>query len=457
MNLSKLIQQGESETLEFKESFDKKTIVSLGAMANTRGGAVLIGVNNKGEAKEVQRGKETLQQWANDITQATDPKLIPYIRSAKIKGNTVVEIRVKEHSPKPISVSGRCYRRVANSNKQLTPKEIADLHLHSTGGSWDALPAKGAKISDLDLKKVSEYMKLANESGRRKLRGNPLSVLKKLEFIVGGKPTWASILLFGKNPNRFVWQAKVKCGYFKTPSLIADDNVLEGTLLEQVEATMKAIIKNIRVRYEIKSIRRKEIWDYPIEALREAVLNAICHRDYTSGSNTIIRIFDDHIHFWNSGELLGNLTVEELLKNKHKSVVRNKLIAQYFYDIGEIEQYGSGIQRMMDACKKAGLPLPEIGESQEGFEVTFRKGKEYVEEEKLFSASGDETGLTLRQERVIEYIEKHERITNSQFQEIFKVSKSTATRELSDLIERGYLRKLGTTGKGTEYALAKGS
>lgn len=455
MNISKLIQQGESETLEFKQSFEKDTIVSLVSMANTRGGSVLIGVTNKGETKGVQLGRETLQQWANDITQATDPKLIPYVRSETIKGKTVVEISVKEHTIKPISVSGRCYRRVANSNKQLTSKEIADLYMYTTGSSWDALPARGAKMSDLDLKKVREYMELANETERRKLKGNPISILKKLKFITGEKPTWASILLFGKDPNGFLLQAKVKCGRFKTTSLILDDNVIEGTLLDQVDATIKAIRKNIHVRYEIKTIRRKEIWDYPLDALREAVLNSICHRDYTSSSFTTIKIFDDYIHIWNPGKLLGNLTIEELLKGMHESEPRNKLIAQYFFDIGEIEQYGSGIYRMIDACKKAGLPPPKIEETQGGFAITFRMSKiKYESEDETFSSfDGEESGLSNRQEKAIVYARKKGSITNSEYQKLFKISHRTASRELSFLVEKKILKREGKVGRGTIYHL----
>ena len=119
--------------------------------------------------------------------------------------------------------------------------------------------------------------------------------------------------------------------------------------------------------------RREQVWDYPLEALREAVVNAVCHRDYGDTADIQIKVFDDHIRIWSPGFLPFGVTIEDLYRRTHASRPRNKLIAQVFYDLEIIERYGSGIQRMLDACKDAGLPEPTLEESTGGFLITFRK------------------------------------------------------------------------------------
>ncbi len=128
--LNKLLESGETETLEFKESFDKKTIEAAGAFANTKGGTILIGVSDRNEIKGVQIGKETLRNWANQISQSTEPRIIPEIELGTINRKRVVIIRIKEFPIKPVSVKGRYFRRVENSNRIMTMQEIAQMHFH---------------------------------------------------------------------------------------------------------------------------------------------------------------------------------------------------------------------------------------------------------------------------------------------------------------------------------------
>ncbi|MFQ6055565.1 MAG: RNA-binding domain-containing protein, partial [Methanosarcinales archaeon] len=360
--------------VEFKESFGKETIETIGAFANTKGGIVLIGVSDNGTIHGVQLSRETLVNWANQISQSTEPTVIPDIDTIQVDGKTIVIIRIDEFPIKPVSVRGRCFKRVKNSNRLMTPKGIAEMHLYTTGRSWDALPVDDASMDDIDFEKVREYIKKANATGRRKINKteDEHTVLEKLELIKDGKPTWASILLFGKNPQRFCILATIHCGRFKTDTIIVDDRMIEGTILEQIDEAMDFIRKNINVKFVITGRpQREEIWDYPLDALREAVINAVCHRDYTDSSDIQIRIYDDQLMVWSPSPLPFGISLEDLRK-PHKSVPRNKLIASVFFDLGLIEKWGSGIKRMIDECKKAGLPEPELVEYQ-GFRVIFRK------------------------------------------------------------------------------------
>ena len=200
--IKSLLKTSESDILEYKKNFSRKVIESAVAFANTRGGTILIGVSDLGKPIGVTLGKESLNEWANELSSKTEPTIIPEIKVEEMEGKTIVAIQVAEYPIKPISTSGRCYRRVGNSNRRLTPKEIAELHLATTGSSWDALPASGKTLDDIDLGKVGKYMRLSTAIGRRKFSADldPMDILRKLELVIENKPTWASILLFGKNP-----------------------------------------------------------------------------------------------------------------------------------------------------------------------------------------------------------------------------------------------------------------
>jgi ATP-dependent DNA helicase RecG len=447
--LVKEIKGGESLTVEFKTSFDKEVFETSVALANTKGGVILIGVSDKGETKGIQIGRETLKDWANQISQATEPRIIPEIEIEKIDRRKVAVIRIKEFPIKPVSLKGRCFRRVKNSNRIMQPHEIAEMHFQSTGMSWDKLPSTNVSLDDVDIEKIEKYIESSRDAGRRKISSaeKPLQVLEKLELIKDGKPTWAATLLFHKRPQRFLSQAVIHCGKFKEETVVIDDRMIEGPIIEQIEEAMDFIRKNINVKFVMTGKPlREEVWDYPLEALREAVVNAVCHRDYTAPSNTEVRIYDDELIVWNPGGLPLGLTVEDLYK-PHPSVLRNKGIGGIFYDMGLIEQWGSGIDKMRMACEKAGIPGPKFEEHQ-GFRVIFRKDI-YTEEylQKL--------GLNERQIKAVMYVKERGKITNKDYQKLNVCSRNTATNDLKELIQKRIVKESGKKGAGAFYVIAQ--
>jgi ATP-dependent DNA helicase RecG len=438
----------ESDTVEFKESFDREAVVTAGAFANTRGGTIFIGMTDRGNVVGTLIGTESLRGWANTISQSTEPRLIPEMEELTCEGKPVVAIRIKENPLKPVSVRGRCYRRVGSSNRVMQPHEIAEMHLQSIGSSWDLTPALKTTLADLDPAKVADYIKKANETGRRSIAPDesPQTVLEKIGLVQDSKPTWAALLLFGKDPQRFLSQAIMHCGLFNTDEIsVLDDRMVMGTIIEQVNDAMEFIRKNIRVAFVMTGEpERKQVWDYPVEALREAVINAVCHRDYTISSSVEIRILRDSLKVWSPGRLAPGITLPELFTS-HASVLRNKGIAQVLYDIGWIERWGSGIQKMRSASAEAGLPEPVFQEDQ-GFSVIFRKD--------VFSAEYlNRMGLNARQIQAVEYIREKGKITNSEFQVLASIKKRQATIDLKDLEQRQIISRVGKTGKGTHYVL----
>lgn len=446
--LKELIEKGETQTLEFKEKFDRDVIETAAAFANAKGGVIFIGVGDNGEIKGATVGKETLKAWSNEISQATEPTIIPYIESYQIRNKTIVKVAVEESPLKPASYKGACYIRLNNSNRKLSPKEISEIYLHTIGSSWDFYPARGATLEDIDVEKVKKYIILANETGRRKITEAPLQALEKLELIKENKPSWAAILLFGKTPQKILLQARIHCGRFKiSKTEIMDDRMIEGNLISQTEEAVDFIKKHMSVRFAITGKpRREEIWEYPLEALREGVANAIVHRDYTLPSETSIEIYDDRIEIWNPGKLPLGISIDDLYKEYHKSIPRNKMVAQIFFDLELIEKYGSGTIRMLEACKKSGIFL-EFKEISNGFSIIFRK--DIYTEDYLRGL-----GLNERQIKAVMYVKQKGKITNREYREISGLSDEGVRIDINKLIEKNILQESGK-GRNTFYIIKK--
>lgn len=449
-DLMNQIKKGESDTIEFKETFTEDAIQSIGAFANTNGGNVFIGVDQSGKIKGATISNESLKNWSNRISQLSEPTLIPSIYSIEIDKKSVIIINIKEFPLKPVAIRGRCYIRVGSSNRRMTPAEISEMHLQSIGTTWDATPVPDGKLDDIDLQKVKNYVLRAKDSGRRKFQGdeNLYDLLRKLNLVKNDTPLWASIIAFGENPPL---ETKVKCGKIRGTSTIVDDFVVDTHLLDQVEEVMNYMRRVFQLSYSITGkAERDEIWEYPLEAVREVVTNAICHKDYSSPAQIQIKIFDDKLSIWNPGRLPFGMSIERLMDPTHNSIPRNMLLAMLFYDVELIENYGSGIQRILEECKRLNFPVPEFKEVEGGFQVIFYK--DIYNEENLIKMR-----LNERQIRAIQHIREKEKITNKEYQKIGNISRQTATRELSALVEMNIIDKIGVTGKGTYYKLINDS
>ncbi len=305
-----IISKGEGQTIEFKKNFNNETIIALAAFANTKGGSVLIGVDDKGIIKGVSISGESIQNWVNEIKNKTTPSLIPDVEIFEFDSGNVVLLSISEFPVKPVAVKGRFYKRIQNSIHLMNVNEISLSHLQSLQTSWDAYPYQDARPDDLDLSKIATFIERVNTGGRFHLDDNVTVALNKLSMIKDGVPTNAAMLLFSKKNLGY----NVHIGRFKTPSLIIDDRIINGSLFEVVEDTMRYLIGQIKVAFEISGTKtqRNEIFEYPVPALRELVLNAIIHRDYTSPVDIQIKIFDQSITIFNPGNLYGNLTIEDL-------------------------------------------------------------------------------------------------------------------------------------------------
>jgi ATP-dependent DNA helicase RecG len=451
MTIEELLEGIEGTMVEFKQEDSKEFYRSLAALANGPGGVVLLGVT---DAKEIS-GFRCTDKSIRELTETIVNKLQihPTITPIEIDGRDIVRIDVRP-SRTPISLNGRYPKRVGNTTRDMLPDELKDFFLASI--QWDALPNE-IPLSAIHEPTVRMFLSLAQQNGRLNVTApnEPVElVLGRLGLIRDGMLTNAAVLLFGERPQELFPAATTRVGRFRTETEIAGDRWIDGNLFVQLSKGEEAIREFIIVRYEIseKAMRtglaRREIWDYPLVALREALVNALVHRDYLrQNQQTVIKVYDDRIWFYNPGGLPNGLTVERLLAEP-QSIPRNPLIAKVMYLAGSIEQYGTGMARIIEASGDAGLPRPTISESAQNFSLILKK--------ELFpTARLRGMGLSDRQIMAVDRIKSRGSLTSGEYQELISRSKRVAYMELTYLVDLGILIREGA-GRSTRYVLRDG-
>ena len=431
----------EEQDIEFKKEWRNEHLKTIAGFANTEGGVMCIGIDDNGRTVALSNIKKLLEDIPNTIRNKL--QITPSVKIEEKDDREVIKITVNS-SDFPVFLDGKINIRSGSTTQELKGSELTNFLLEKTGKTWDSLTVD-ATFDDLDLETFEYFKRLAIDRLPEIKNASYKTIFKNLELITNDeKLTRALIFLFGKKPQTFFITAQSRVGRFKTPTEILDTVIADGNLFKQLDTLMNAIKKHLNVRFEIKGIERKDVWDYPLEALREAVINALIHKDYLSTAEIQIKICDDRLWIWNPGKLPKQLTIESL-KTEHSSFPKNPLIASVFYYAGFIERWGSGTKRMIDLCKVQGLPEPEFKEEFCGISVYFRKDIYTEEYLRKF-------GLNERQIKAVMYVKERGRITNKEYQAINNVSNKTAYLELSNTVERAVFKVEGR-GKSTIYTL----
>lgn len=374
---------------EFKQSFNEDVIVTLVAFANAKGGTVYVGMRDDGRPCGVTIAQESVQQWINEIKQKTEPAIIPDVDVLEMNEKQVVSLYVQEYPVKPVSVKGRYYKRQANSNHLMSAVEIADMSLQTKNSSWDYYLDAEHTINDIDFDTVNRAINQMNRHGMT-ISELPTEYFRKKGLCdENGRLTFGSYLLF-KRDEDLLTTIELGCFQDKDGILIKDSARSKSNLVKQVNDVMDFVKKHINMAVLImpNQVENLQKWDYPLEAIREIVLNMIVHRDYRSAADSVVKIFPDHIEFYNPGTLPNGMTIEELMSNRYKSQPRNKQIADIFKDMGDIEKYGSGIKRVVGKFIAEGLPVPKWELVSDGVCVTVWK-KENLESDKVTDQESD--------------------------------------------------------------------
>lgn len=366
LSISELINKPEGKTLEFKQvlSSPKNILKTLVAFANTAGGVLLVGVEDiTRDVIGVENPLDEEERLCNLIADGIEPRLVPNIELIAWKDKTLLAVEVYPSGLRPhwLKNEGRrgVYVRLGSSNRQADQSLIEELKRSAAGAIFDELPLPELTIDSLDIKAARILFK-----DRRDLDEKELLTLKLLTRVQGRLvPTIGGILLFGKDREDHFSDAWVQCGRFigKDKTYIFDHTEIHEHLPITVERVMEFLKKHALRGADLSQLYRRDIWSIPLSILREAVINAVVHADYSQlGAPIRISFFDDRIEIENPGILVPGLTVEDICQGVSR--LRNRVIARVFRELNLIEQWGSGIRRMFAEAEKLGLTAPKIEE-----------------------------------------------------------------------------------------------
>jgi ATP-dependent DNA helicase RecG len=325
---------------------------------------------------------------------------------------------------------------------------LNEFILKRTGKTWDDIPEQRASIDDIDEAAIKQFLKDAKKARRINIEDDidiP-DLLEKLRLLEGRLLKRAAIVLFGKDPGKFYPNITVRIGKFgESDADLKFHESIEDNLIRLKERIGEMLNAKFFINPIVfEGMQRIEKDEYPVAAVREMILNALVHRDYM-GAPTQIRLYDDHFSVWNDGGLPEGITEEDLRKI-HRSKPRNPLIADVCFKSGYIDAWGRGTIKIIEACQEADLPEPVLKEEQGGFlSILF---KDRFTEDQL-----KKMGLNLRQIKAVQYVKKYSKINNREYQKLFQVSRETATRDLTELIEKHNFKGSGSKGAGSYYKL----
>lgn len=434
---------------------------TLVAMANTHGGLVVLGIGPSGKIQGVTDPDGALATIQAAGLLSTPPLILPRPHVVALEDKTVCIAEVPPGLPHAYSVNGRYLSRTDTQNRLLSSAELAGLLLARDETGFESRPAAGVTLNDLDMGQVEVYLAAlgaqSSEDWQRTLlaRGS-LTAAAHSERLpsVGLLPTYAGVLLFGRQPQRFLRNAQLSLVRYPGPAMgdefLRQDAV--GSLPEQIRQAEAFVTANMRrgVRLGNGPFTRQETTEYPLPVVREAIVNAVAHRDYAIRGDSIrVIMFSDRLEVYSPGRLPGHVTLDNLLSERFS---RNEAIVQALSDLGFVERLGYGIDRMMAAMAEAGLPLPVFEETVAGFKVTLRgRGDDLVSAES--APRWGHRSLNPRQERALAYLAEHDAITNREFRDLIPdLSDETIRRELADLVDQGLIVKVGDR-KATYYIL----
>ncbi|MDQ7030912.1 MAG: helix-turn-helix domain-containing protein [Ardenticatenia bacterium] len=424
---------------------------TLVALANTRGGTLILGAGGRGRAQGVARPEEIVARVL-DAAQQAEPSLARSISlpvPVDVGGHTLVVVEVPPGLAHAYRLRGRFLGRQGARNVPLSADELRRLLLTRGEVSFESLTVQGATPEDLDADAVRAYAARVE----RFVGLPPEEVLRWRGCLTSrNEVTFAGLLLFGRHPQQFLPSAQVLIARY--PGTEMGDTflrqVVDGPLPRQIVQAEAFLVDNMRRGAIMRGLVREETLEYPREAVREAIVNAVAHRDYSiRGVEIQVFMFSDRIEVRSPGRLPGHITLENIL---HERFSRNEIIVQVLSDMGFVERLGYGIDRMVRLMEDAGLPPPRFEETDNGFKLTL-----YGHGERMMSTGQEGRSrwahlhVNPRQEQALEYIAEHGRITNREFRRLVPgVSPETLRRDLADLVERGLLLKVGDK-RGTYY------
>ena len=363
----------ETEALEFKKTTGelKEAVISIASILNKSGkGEVYFGIKNDGTVLGQQIGDATLRDVSKALSDNLKPQIYPAIDVVAIDDKDCIRVAFEGNQP-PYYAYGRAYMRVADEDKQMSPDELEVfiVRKHEQISNWDSSPSR-MDITDIDDAVLEKYISRANTAGRLDYQyTDAKDILSRLKLIDSGILNNTANIMFGKEPG-----LEMQMAIFATTEKLTFNDIYrtKGRVLDLVDIAERYIRNTMRYRVVIdgSQISRKEIPEIPHVAIREALLNSFCHKNYRTPQNNEVTIFSNRIEIYNPGTFPIGVTPDDFIKGKGRSVHRNPLLAQIMYYSKDIESFGTGIKRIADVCEEAGVEYEFVTDNY-GFTVIF--------------------------------------------------------------------------------------
>jgi predicted HTH transcriptional regulator len=439
MDLITLLSRPEGKTLEFKRdlSSPENVLKTIVAFANTAGGVLVLGIEDG--TKDVKGLPKILaeeERLASLIADSISPKLIPSIeimswRKAQILAVEVYPSANRPHSLNRLGPENGTFVRVGSTNRRADLVLIEEMRRYSQVASFDEQPEPDLNSEAIDFRAASEFFKPVRKLARRDLQTLKIVMSYQGRIV----PTIGGVLLFGVDRLDHYPDAWIQVGRFAGSDRrrILDSLEVRSYLPGAAEEVVPFLQKHMTREAVIGAVKRTDLWTLPIVAVREALMNAIVHADYAQrGAPIRVALFDDRLEIENPGLLPFGLTIEDIQKGISK--LRNRVLGRVFQELGLIEQWGSGIQRMTIACQDRGLDAPRFEEIGTHFRVTLstiahRASTKDASDEAILAAlaANLETGLS-----------------TSEIAKQIKLSPRTSRTRLASLVERGLVTEIGS-------------
>lgn len=438
----------EQQNIEWKESWRDEYLKWICGFANAQGGKLFIGCDDSGKVVGVSNSKKLLEDIPNKIKDAMG--IVVDVNRLTEGDKEYIEIDIPPY-PIGISCKGVYHYRSGSTKQVLTGPALEAFLMRKHGATWDHSPLPIFKAEEVDDQIVEHFKKLAAAKGRidpALLNESKEVLMEKLRLTNGDYLTNAAMLLFCKDPDKYQLGSYIKIGYFESDSELLYQDEVHGSILEQVDKAIELIyFKYMRAKIMYEGIYRRERYFVPEAALREALLNAICHKQYESRIPIQVSVYDDRLYVANVGRLPENWTLENLM-GKHASLPYNPDIAHIFYLAGFIESWGRGIEKICDSLKADNLPMPEYTVHPGDIMIKFTGPEDRIV--RVNNKVNDRVNVHVndRESALLNYLAQDPGYTVTQLAEMMNVSRKTIAGYLKALKEKGAIERIGTTRTG---------
>ena len=456
MKIQEILKQAEGKTLEFKRDISslKPILKTLVAFANTAGGILIIGRENDGTVHGVPDVLQAEERLTNAIADSIYPAMMPEVEIYSYNNKPLLVLRVFHwKGPFYLKADGPVkgvYVRLGSTNRQAGPEILAELQRSMQNRSFDQLSCHDLSIKALDIEKVQRVLTVTG----RQIDVKKIESLGLLVPHAGGlSVSNGGLILFGLDDirQRHFPDARVSCARFRgtDKSEFIDRIDIAGSVLNAIDEVPRFIRRNTRLAAKIENIHRQDIPEYPELAIREILVNAIGHADYSlSGMRILVGIYADRMEIQNPGMLPFGMTMEDLKAGVSK--IRNRVIARVFREMGLMEEWGSGYKRVIHVCQSGGYPKPDWEELGTAFRVIFYPHPAVLEYPRTDVPVSVPAGVPVsaRQRWFLEQLAVSKQIRASDLADYWSISEKTAKRDIADLKRKGLVEFVGAPKNG---------